>query len=702
MVGLPKVVWFLAPLLFVAASAGATESACFNSEQSEVSLLSPYSVAPRQTEQTVGVRFKTKPGWHVYWKNSGDAGYPPVIDWSLSPGLQAKEARWPAPRRYVQRGGLEALGYEGEVVYPFTLRFAEAKESLELKADVDYLVCEDECVPYRCMLSLSVPTANEPKLDSQSSEMFSRFEQQVPKTWEKGAQHREWIDEKLVFSVEIHSKEFVSKDYQPALFLAVHPELDSTALPVSVVGDSTILRMQLKPKVKGQLSQPVALEYTVTGLAQPVTQTVQLSVGERPKARPPLSAASIDNNKPEPSAPSLPLLLLLAWLGGLILNVMPCVLPVLSIKLIGLLEKSADTAAAVRRSALGTTLGVLLSFLGLFAISQVARHAGHAVGWGMQFQEPTFVLFLLLLVSLFALNLWGLFEIQLPSFLLQRLAGRESGSFASAVASGLFATLLATPCSAPFLGTAVAVALTSDVATSALMFATIGVGLATPYLLLAWRPTAVRFLPKPGMWMVQLKHGLGYALAATAVWLVFVLSALVPRETVAYQLLCLLGLALGLQIYGPSKTRWLFGASIVFVSLGLPFSLIRSTAGAESGIEWRAFNEAEAQRLSDSGQFVFVDVTADWCFTCKANEHGVLASNEVASLFASKKVVAMRADWTQRSPAIGEFLKKHNRFGIPFYAMYRPKLNPVVLPELLTAAMLREALESPQPTGDKR
>jgi suppressor for copper-sensitivity B len=416
------------------------------------------------------------------------------------------------------------------------------------------------------------------------------------------------------------------------------------------------------------------------------------------------------------AAPSLALVLLLAFAGGFILNGMPCVLPILSLKLFGLVKASGQSRAAVRVGALATTAGILFSFLALALAAVAARSAGAAIGWGIQFQQPGFVAFLAVVVLLFSLNLWGLFEIQLPARLLRAAESgtAERSGLAGHFATGLFATLMATPCSAPFLGTALSFALGQRAETIVATLLAVGAGLALPYLLLAVAPGAVRHLPRPGAWMDTLRGAMGFLLAGALVWLFYVLAAQVAVEELAFFQLALL--ALGLALFFAHRARagsfgrragWLAAAafavgSILLVS-GAPEAAARTAPAAGGGerIAWVPFDRAEAERLARSGRLVFLDVTADWCVTCKVNERLVLETPEIRGAFRDFDVVPMKADWTNRDDGIARFLAEHGRYGIPFYLLYRPGLPPHVFGELITKQGVLDVLaaSAPAPAG---
>jgi thiol:disulfide interchange protein len=406
-------------------------------------------------------------------------------------------------------------------------------------------------------------------------------------------------------------------------------------------------------------------------------------------APPPRAAAA------RPPAGGLAATLLLAVLGGLILNAMPCVLPVLSLKIFGLVRSAGHGRAEVVRGTLATSAGILASFWALALAAIAAHSAGAAVGWGVQFQHPGFVAFLAVVVVLFCLNLWGMFEISLPRALAEIGGTGPREGVAGHFFSGLFATLMATPCSAPFLGTAISFALAQKAPVIFAVFTALGLGMALPYLLVAAAPGIARFLPRPGAWMETVRGVMGFLLAAAAVWLFYVLSSQVAPEQLAAIQLGLLGIALFTwiqhRVAHGRALRGVAGAGIVAAAVVTLLTAVGSrgearqsltTAKTAGLIPWVVFDRSRAESLARGGQLVFVDVTADWCFTCKVNERLVLDTPEVARTFEEHNVVPMRADWTNRDDRIGAFLAEHGRYGIPFYLLYRPGREPYVFSEL--------------------
>jgi len=488
--------------------------------------------------------------------------------------------------------------------------------------------------------------------------------------------------------------------------------------PISVYEDEVALIATLTiPDSQTEGVVPVELKLTYQACDDrsclpPVTtaRTFDLTIGTggQPTHQEIFQAREAESSPTSSQKPpfSLPLILLLGVVGGLILNAMPCVLPVLSLKIFGLVKSAGRGRSQVVVGSLATASGILLSFWALALAAILARSAGAAVGWGVQFQEPTFVVVLTLIVILFCLNLWGVFEIVLPMRVAQFADSGPKEGVPGHLVSGLFATLMATPCSAPFLGTAVSFALSQPASTIFAVFTAIAVGMALPYFILAAAPRTAELLPKPGPWMDKLRIVMGFLLAAAAIWLLYVLAAQVSRERLAFIELAILGMAMFVWIRHSSTTRgWIrklalvgiLATMVVAVALaaGADATQVDSSASEHSAglIDWLTFDRQEAERLASAGHLVFVDVTADWCFTCKVNERLVLETPEVAGAFKQYEVISMKADWTTRSDAITQYLADHGRYGIPFYLLYRPDQEPHVFSELLTKEAVVSVIE---------
>ena len=431
----------------------------------------------------------------------------------------------------------------------------------------------------------------------------------------------------------------------------------------------------------------------------PLDQETDAGTDTEPTAGSPAGAPGAGTS-PASTVPGFLMILVFAFLGGVVLNAMPCVLPVLSLKIFGLMKSAGQGRRHLLAGTLATTAGIVLSFWLLALAAVLASKTGAAVGWGIQFQQPGFVTFLAVVVVLFSLNMWGLFEIPLPQSMAQVAGGAQREGLVGHFVSGLFATLMATPCSAPFLGTAVGFALAQDALTIFTVFTAIGLGLASPYLIIAILPRAVDLMPKPGSWMVTVRGVMGFLLAAAAIWLFYVLAGQIQPESLALVQLSLLGVALATwlvhQAKGPSVKRFAIALGVVAA-----VASVAVAAGAEpasqgvagsSRIAWQPFDEAEAEALSRDGRLVFVDFTADWCLTCKANERLVIETDAIVEAFETHEVVAMKGDWTNRDDTIGEYLGRYGRSSVPFYILYRPGSEPLPFGEVLTKGRVLDAL----------
>ena len=665
-----------------AQAAGVASSDWFATDQGRVRLIAAEPFVGDQRTLELGLQFELQPGWKIYWRSPGDAGYPPRIDWSGSQNFDSAAIAWPAPMRFSVLG-LETMGYEGEVVLPIEAQLAHAGQAAAFHAALSYLTCSEICVPYETVLTLDLPAGARP--GEQFGALIARYAARVPGDGKSvglallGATVRPGSPATLELAVRTDrplgpdADAFV-EDGAPASF---GPPTARAAGP-----DETLLRLP----VYGTRAAIDAL----AGKSLAVT----LVDGERAMSGPVVPA----RGAPLVDLARLWPMLLVALLGGLVLNIMPCVLPVLSLKLIGAIAHGARPRRAVRVSFLATAAGILLSFAALAAAMIAATTAGYAVGWGMQFQSPLFLAAMAALLVLFAANLWGLYEIVLP----HALAAVAEKAALGNVGTGAFATLLATPCSAPFLGTALGFAFASGPFEIAAIFMALGLGFAAPYLAVAALPGLARLLPRPGQWMVTVRRVLGLALAGTAVWLVFVLAA-EAGATVATAVAALLAAVIATFIAFGGLARRGVVAGLIVLAIAAPLAArAPQTPGAAAGL-WRPFAPASLGPLVHDGRVVFVDVTADWCLTCKLNERLVLDNAAIRQKLSAPGVVAMRADWTRPDPAIADYLKRFGRYGIPFNAVYGPGAPAgLALPEILTGDEVRAALERAAGPSDGR
>ena len=638
----------------------------------------------------LGLHLKMKPGWKTYWRSPGDAGLPPQLSWEGSGNLAGTDFRWPAPHRFTLFG-IETFGYDGEVVFPITAKPAQAGQPLDLKASVDLLVCSEICVPQHLDLTLDVP-AGPAASSGGDANLIARFASYVPGD---GTASGLGIE-----SVRTSGKdlEVVATGREPF----VDPDVFVENAAGAVFGAPTVAYADGNRRITVTLPSTGQL-VPLDGL--PVTLT--LVDGARSLETTATVNAAGSTGSGLGGTPGLIAILGFALIGGLLLNLMPCVLPVLSLKLLSVVGHGGSAPRQIRAGFLASAAGILFSFMVLAGAAIALKLTGSAVGWGIQFQQPLFLVFMVVLVTGFAANLWGLFEIPLPRAIADaalgghHAGGHHSTSLSGHFATGALATLLATPCSAPFLGTAVGFALARGPLEILAVFAALGLGLALPYLLVAAFPALAARLPRPGRWMLVLRRILGGTLALTGVWLLSVLAVQVsPAAALAVgAMMATLVLVLAIRKRLPGRARVAGGALAAVLALaafGLPMALDRHASQAAAAIDgrWTPFDKAAIKDQVAAGGTVFVDVTADWCITCQANKKLVLTRGAVAERLFGSGIVPMRADWTRPDDRISSYLAEHGRYGIPFNIVYGPGApDGIPLPELLTEAAVLAALD---------
>ncbi len=637
-----------------------------------------------------GLDLQLAEGWKTYWRTPGEVGTPPRIDWTGSANIAEVEIQWPAPERFTAFG-IQNFGYHGDVVLPLRITLNEPGMATRLRAQVSLLVCSDICVPEDFPLALDLQPGS--GIDQVAADRIAQFVARVP---EEGPAAR--VSSALAHVDERGRRLTLALDsLDPMVNPDVFPELgDNTALgapDIRLASDGKRLWAQFPILTAGT---PDKVRITVTDGASRAFAVQALPVDAAPA--PPFRLA-----RGTPGAARLASIAFLAFLGGAILNLMPCVLPVLSIKLSSALRNDPTDRPRVRQGFLAAAGGVVVFMWLLAAVLFGLKWAGLSVGWGVQFQNPVFLALLIVIMAVFAGNLFGAFEITLPSRLQTRLAnsGRNAG-LGGDFLTGLFAAVMATPCSAPLLGTAVAFALAGRGIDIAVIFTALGFGLALPYLVIAALPGLVTRLPTPGRWMLLVKAGLGLLLLATVGWLVWVLAGVAGlRAALAVLALAIATTGLLSLARMPTVTRLSGAAMLTLLALAAAPTLtapaaIRSVAS--NALAWQAFDRAEIARHVAAGRVVLVDITADWCLTCKANKALVLERDPVRAALSREGMVPMQADWTRPNESISLFLESNGRFGIPFNAVYGPGApEGIILSEILTSTAVLQAIEQASP-----
>lgn len=657
----------------------------------------------------LGLQFRMQPGWKIYWRSPGQAGFPPEADWSQSVNLQTAETGWPAPGRFTIFD-METMGYQVEVVLPITLRPERPGEPVHVVADVNYLTCKELCIPGNGRLVLDIPAGAAGPTSATS--LIDRYRAQVPRP---ATEYGVAIEQAVLKADGDNVVLRVAVSADPPL---TRPDLFVEGPPTAFFGkpDVTLSRdgRRAVAILRGAGAAPAEmvvepLRVTLVDGDRPMEQTVPGRLVELFPALPP-GFAGIGG----PPAKSLWLILGLALIGGLILNLMPCVLPVLSLKFLSVLGHGGRETRDVRIGFLASVAGIMTSFLLLAGTLVALKAAGASIGWGVQFQQPVFLAAMIVVVTLFAANLLGFFEIRLPGRLNDLFAlgsGAQDGhhhSLGGHFLTGAFATLLATPCSAPFLGTAVGFALSRGSAEIFMVFAALGLGLSAPYIAIAAFPGLATRLPRPGQWMVTMKRVLALPLVATAIWLVTVVAAGIGVEAAAgiAALIALMVVVLALKKLDGSRLGRHAGKVAALLALAAVATPVFSPAVEGSAVRavddsvWRPFDQAEIRRLVSEGRTVLVDVTADWCITCQVNKAVVLGRDPVVRLIEDGTIVAMRADWTLPNQEIADYLASFGRYGIPFNAVYGPDApDGVLLPEILASDRVIAAAEQAAGAG---
>lgn len=672
----------------------------------------------------VAIHLNIEKGWHAYWKNPGDAGMGPVIDWQLPEGFTVETVEWPVPKRFAIATAV-GFGYEEELTLLAKINPPQNYTGKEaaITADARWVVCNDAtCLPGDAQLKLTLPVnAETPKASTKEAALFKHSRDLLPKpsksivaqrkaglvelsiseagSFEKAEFFPE--DKKLID----HKKDAVlSKDKPDSYTVAIKETKSSSTL------NGILVLYTAQGKEAYNIHLPIARDpnNSYIGLADNPTDL------EDP--------ATMDSEVADDSAPSnmefeggFFWALLFAFAGGMILNLMPCVLPVISFKVLGFVKMAGESRSLILKHGLAFSFGVLLSFWVLASLLLVLQTYGRAVGWGFQLQEPLFVAILASLLFVFGLSLFGLFEIGTSLIAaagqVQPKKGKELfGSFLS----GVLATAVATPCTGPFLGSAVGFAVTLPAMMALAIFTTIGLGMCAPYLALAAFPSFLRYVPKPGNWMIVFKEIMGFLMMATVLWLLWVFGA----QTNSFAITLLLGgflfFAIGGWIYGKWGTplQKKMTRTIVMVLAAALFgigsySVLLSTSDwaeamgggtnlaheAVANVEntWEEFSPQRVEELRKQGIPVFIDFTAKWCLVCQAN-HLVLSGDDVAQKFKDKKVVRMKADWTKRDDVIAAELRKFGRNSVPLYVMYDNDGEPTILPQVLTPDLVKDKL----------
>ena len=646
-----------------------------------------------------GLFLRMAPGWHTYWKFSGDAGLPTEIKWKLPPGWKVGEIQWPIPLKTNDPGDIQTYGYQDEILLlqEITPPAEIGISPVKLSAEANWLVCEKICVPGGANLELELPvsTSSDPK----NTDLFARYRRLLPKNFpDSGTATASWSRT----GSDLHLK-IVNDD------LANYPTIDFYPLPQ---GNTVVGHPSIQSRKGNEIIFRIPIESPDKNLsAMPGLIVFSKSPNGNDRTAWQLGTPAIAAAQAAEPSRGIVTFLFFGFIGGFILNLMPCVLPVISLKIFGFIKQAGKDRRSILRNGLSFVAGIFVWFVGLALLLMALKAAGHQITWAAQFTNAYFVLGLSVIVLIFALDLFGVFEIALPQALMHRILHSstregEAGSFFQ----GLFATALATPCTAPFLGTAIGFAFTQSPLIILLMFVAVAAGMSFPYVLLSAQPAWMRFLPQPGPWMVRVKQFMGFLLFATLLFLLYVLGAQRGLEGAIWASCFLLIVAIACWMKGafiiPTASAFkrsvaLLLMLVLVIASGVYFIGDKFHAAkidiVQSNLpgDWQPFTPERLQSERDQGHAVFVDFTAAWCLTCKFNEKSVLESAAVRDAFQRHGVVKLKADWTNGDPAITKILQQFGRPGVPLYVLYPGKsAEPIVFPELLTKNIVLEKLET--------
>ena len=687
--------------------------------KTQVRLVLSAETARPGTTVLAGVHLTMAPGWHIYWRNPGDSGMPTRLKWTLPQGVTAGEIQWPIPEKYSELD-LTTFIYKEEtmLVVPLTIASNTVPGSMRLGLAVDWLECNKSCVPGDAKVEATF-TVGEQDKPAAAAPLIAQWQQRAPATTPAFSVRATWeastnADSRFLVVRWPASAAATNADFFPYLNEGCEVLGDSQSLP-PVNGENRIRKEARKtvanwPKqIAGLMVLPAAGTGEKTGFGVVLApDDWGAPPGGAMKAAPPPASVL-------PPA-SFWVMLGYAFIGGLILNIMPCVLPVIALKILSFVNQSREDPGRIRYLGLVYAAGVLVSFLALAAVAIGVKAAGHQAGWGMQFGNPEFLVGLTVLVTLVALNLFGLFEVILAGGVMGTVGNLTAKEGASgAFFNGVLATALATPCTAPILGTALGFAFGQPPWVIVAMLLTVGLGLAAPYVLLCWQPAWLRFLPKPGIWMQHFKVAMGFPMLATALWL-FTLTIRFYGKRVWWFALFLVLLAMALWIYGEFVQRgrkrrsFAMGIALGLVVAGYLYAvegqlqwrtpmLETNSPGSlqesPDGIAWQRWTpEAVAKGLAE-GRPVLVDFTADWCITCQVNQKTSIEITSVREKIKANNALALLGDYTTQPTNITAELQRHGRAGVPMVLVYPkdPAKEPILLPEFLTPGRVLAALD---------
>lgn len=634
---------------------GLTDSFALNTNDpknySNIKIINNGNLIKYDNEFFLGIKISLKNGWKTYWKNPGDSGAPLILEWDDEKYKSVSyEIIFPVPRKYMDMG-IETIGYEKEVIFPIKINFDNSVKDPIGVLKINYLICKEICIPIEVEKKINLE--KEKAVDALLDEDFRNSLKTVPNK-KNDIFRLDKVIQKSSFQLDIlyeanqkiNKKDLQIYPFSEKLFLKTDHNISNNSLKINVLSEDEIK--------KGDV-----IELLISDGQS--NQEFKIKISE--------------NIKPH----NLLKMILFAFVGGLILNFMPCVLPVLSIKIYSFLKVFNTNKRQVIYSSFSTILGIICSFLIIAFITILVKSLGNNVGWGIQFQNVYFLYFFSIILLIFSFNLFGFFDFLIPNNILSKINYTSKNYYINSFFTGFLATLLATPCTAPFLGTSIGFALSKDNYTIMIIFLSLSIGFSLPYILLMIYPRSLNFFPKPGAWMQQFKYILAFFVLMTSLWLFYLLKLNSIFLLLLALVIPLFALFYNRDIMYPKKIKNIFYLLIFFIV----FYALSENESSKN--EWTEFDYSKITEMVSDGNVVFVDITAAWCITCQTNKLTTLNSKEIVNFFIEEEIKTFRGDWTMKDPGILNFLNKFERSGIPFNVIYGPSnISGLVLPEILT------------------
>ena len=642
-------------------------------DSSKVRLISPYS-QNNNKELLIGLEYEMDPGWKTYWKSPGDGGFAQNISWENSSNINNLEVLWPTPEKF-QILGLTSLGYENKVIFPLKLEINDESQNTFVNLQVNFLICKDICIPGDARVFLEIPSGNK--------ELTDNF----------------FIMERSLSFLPEHN---FDSSYINNVNASIYKDNDNSLIKIIAETDKSFFNTNIflhtpfgLPVVKNSLvysnnNKLITAEFKYAkDLISKEQFPIEIIVQDENHNFINMLDVQVKNiSPPVKENNNYIYFILISLLAGLILNVMPCVFPILSIKLMSVFSSDQKNA---RVSFFTTAFGIIFSFILLGLVFLFLQYFKFSISWGMQFQQPYFLLFITLVIFLFMMNMFNQFEINLPSRVSNFSLLNSNNLYLKDFFNGFFATLMATPCSAPFVGTAITAAFTQNYLIGINIFLFMGIGMSSPYLLVATFPKLVNFLPKPGKWMIYVKYFLGLLLLATVIWLSNILLNFFSLSFL------ILSLILFLILSYRKKIPYFQNIFTIVILLGIFYlpsvKSLQNNPALKYDERWLNFFEVDINQLVNKDEVIFLDITADWCATCQFNKVNVINSNKIIKLFEENNILLIRADWTRPNKKVNVFLEKYERFGIPFNAFFSKNFpNGILLSELLSEKEILETI----------